>query len=306
MKKDFNRALMYCFELLKKFDIDSCEWVLVGPHADLLNGYSIRYDRLTHFHVLIEKKKIPWKISKEQKNIIEIIPPLNSEFRKSYEQYMDETGYDFDIILAPKTIMNYSKEIIEERLLSGIFFRRMKPLGNVEISEYIFSQFSPDKLQRQDIIEYIEVIVREAKKLKNKELIKRTDKFAKDILERQKVAKTVQKNTVRDGFLKGEVVFKGKIKGIVQLIKDVEKNSKLKFTEIVVTPRISPKILPSISKAKAWVVDEGGKLSHAAVVARELKKPCVIGTKIATKILKDGDLVEVDAEKGIVRILKRA
>ncbi|MEK7072580.1 MAG: PEP-utilizing enzyme [Patescibacteria group bacterium] len=43
---------------------------------------------------------------------------------------------------------------------------------------------------------------------------------------------------------------------------------------------------------------------HAAIVARELKKPCIIGTKIATQVLKDGDLVEVDAEKGIVIILK--
>jgi len=38
----------------------------------------------------------------------------------------------------------------------------------------------------------------------------------------------------------------------------------------------------------------------------KIKKPCVIGTKIATKVLKDGDLVEVDAEKGIVKILKKA
>lgn len=40
--------------------------------------------------------------------------------------------------------------------------------------------------------------------------------------------------------------------------------------------------------------------------SRELKKPCIIGTKIATKVLKDGDLVEVDAERGIVRIIKKA
>ncbi|TSC60971.1 MAG: Uncharacterized protein G01um1014107_169, partial [Parcubacteria group bacterium Gr01-1014_107] len=43
---------------------------------------------------------------------------------------------------------------------------------------------------------------------------------------------------------------------------------------------------------------------HAAIIARELNKPCLVGTKIATKVFKDGDMVEVDAEKGIVRILK--
>ncbi|MEA2088584.1 MAG: PEP-utilizing enzyme [Patescibacteria group bacterium] len=44
---------------------------------------------------------------------------------------------------------------------------------------------------------------------------------------------------------------------------------------------------------------------HAAIVAREMNKPCIIGTKIATQVLKDGDLVEVDANKGVVKILKR-
>ena len=44
--------------------------------------------------------------------------------------------------------------------------------------------------------------------------------------------------------------------------------------------------------------------SHAAIVSREMNIPCVIGTKIATKVLKDGDLVEVDSNEGKIRILK--
>ncbi len=53
-------------------------------------------------------------------------------------------------------------------------------------------------------------------------------------------------------------------------------------------------------------LDMGGILSHAAIIARELYTPCIIDTKIATKVLKDGDLVEVDAERGVVKILKKA
>ena len=48
------------------------------------------------------------------------------------------------------------------------------------------------------------------------------------------------------------------------------------------------------------VRQEGGISCHAAIVSREMKKPCIIGTKIATKLLKDGDMVEVDANKGVV------
>ena len=54
---------------------------------------------------------------------------------------------------------------------------------------------------------------------------------------------------------------------------------------------------------KVCVVVGGGK-GMGAAIAREMKKPCIVGTKIATKVLKDGDLVEVDAERGIVKILK--
>jgi len=61
-----------------------------------------------------------------------------------------------------------------------------------------------------------------------------------------------------------------------------------------------------MERAAAFVTDEGGILCHAAIVAREMSKPCVTATKNATKVLKDGDLVEVDANNGVVRILERA
>ena len=79
---------------------------------------------------------------------------------------------------------------------------------------------------------------------------------------------------------------------------------KLKKGEILVTSMTTPDYLPSMQKASAFVTDEGGITCHAAIIAREMKKPCIIGTKIATKILKDGDLVEVDADKGVVRKLR--
>ena len=65
-----------------------------------------------------------------------------------------------------------------------------------------------------------------------------------------------------------------------------------------------PDFMPLMRKAKAVITDEGGITCHAAIVSRELGIPCIIGTKIATKVLKDGDMVEVDANKGIVRKIK--
>ncbi len=67
----------------------------------------------------------------------------------------------------------------------------------------------------------------------------------------------------------------------------------------------TPDYVPLMQCAVAVVTDLGGILSHAAIVCRELRKPCIVGTKVATQVLKDGDLVEVDTERGIVRILKK-
>ena len=73
---------------------------------------------------------------------------------------------------------------------------------------------------------------------------------------------------------------------------------------MLITVMTHPEFLPIMRQAKAIVTDEGGITCHAAISAREFKVPCIIGTKIATKVLKDGDMVEVDAERGIVRIIK--
>lgn len=106
--------------------------------------------------------------------------------------------------------------------------------------------------------------------------------------------------------IRGQIACPGRVKGNVRLIMTKNKISSVKEGEILVTSMTTPEYLPAMKKAAAFVTDEGGITCHAAIVAREMKKPCVIGTKIATKVLKDGDIIEVDADKGIVRIIRMA
>ena len=73
----------------------------------------------------------------------------------------------------------------------------------------------------------------------------------------------------------------------------------------MVTSMTTPDFLPAMERAAAFVTDEGGITCHAAIVAREMKKPCIIGTKMATKQLISGDAIEVDAVNGIVKIIKK-
>lgn len=105
--------------------------------------------------------------------------------------------------------------------------------------------------------------------------------------------------------LKGNIAFKGIKKGKVKIIKLIEDAKDLENGDILVTGMTDPRYVPYMKKASAIVTDEGGITCHAAIVSRELCIPCVIGTKYATKILKDGDLVEVDANEGVVKLIKK-
>ncbi len=93
----------------------------------------------------------------------------------------------------------------------------------------------------------------------------------------------------------------GKVKGVARIILTSDKLSRLKKGEILITGMTRPDFVAGMKRAGAIVTDEGSLTCHAAVISREFNIPCVVGAKIATKVLKDGDMVEVDAEKGVVR-----
>ena len=112
----------------------------------------------------------------------------------------------------------------------------------------------------------------------------------------------VEEKTAPGAELKGTPAFKGGlVKGKVRKVMALEQVGAFQNGEVLVSPMTLPQYLPAMNKACAIVTDEGGITCHAAIVARELGKPCVIGTKHATKVLQDGDRVEVDSEKGTVR-----
>ncbi|MFH1440376.1 MAG: PEP-utilizing enzyme [Candidatus Woesearchaeota archaeon] len=129
------------------------------------------------------------------------------------------------------------------------------------------------------------------------------DKEADDIIDQIEIPEVAE--DINE--IKGMIACQGRVNGKVRLIFSSEDMKKMKKGDILVAPATNPDVVPAMKKASAIVTDAGGVTSHAAIISRELGVPCIIGTKTATKILKDGDLVEVDAEKeGIVRIIERA
>jgi len=117
-----------------------------------------------------------------------------------------------------------------------------------------------------------------------------------------KIKRRMQTHKVLEkSFMRGTCASKGQVTGRVIVVKGLKDWKKIKPGSILVTYMTQPRFTTYIKKVKAIVTDDGGITCHAAIVARELSVPCIIGTKFATKIFKDGDKVEVDATKGVVK-----
>ncbi len=100
--------------------------------------------------------------------------------------------------------------------------------------------------------------------------------------------------------LTGSSASPGLVVGKVRIIRSAREINKIKDGEILVTSMTTPDFVPAMKKAAAIVTDMGGQTSHAAIVSRELRVPCIIGTKKAVKTLRTGQLITVHASKGKV------
>jgi len=92
----------------------------------------------------------------------------------------------------------------------------------------------------------------------------------------------------------------GQATGTVRVLLSPDEEAKLKQGEVLVTVMTAPDWVPIMRRAAAIITDAGGMTSHAAIVSRELGIPCIVGTRDATKVLKDGMVVTVDARAGTV------
>ena len=105
--------------------------------------------------------------------------------------------------------------------------------------------------------------------------------------------------------LQGSCAFPGKIRGIVKIINSPEDMHKMNQGDVLIAVNTDIDLVPAMKLAGAIATDVGGLTCHAAIVSRELRKPCIVGLKIATKVFKDNDVVQVDATHGKIILVKR-
>ncbi len=127
--------------------------------------------------------------------------------------------------------------------------------------------------------------------------------YGGDAIRRRKEELEADMGSIQD--FKGNIASIGKVTGKVKVcFSATDAIKKIQKGEVLVTSMTTPEYVPAMKKAAAIVTDEGGVTCHAAIISRELKIPCIVGTNVATKVLKDGDLIEVNANHGAIKILK--
>ena len=115
--------------------------------------------------------------------------------------------------------------------------------------------------------------------------------------------KEMSKADPAEEIIRGTPVFPGIVRGRCRIIMDPFADVQFEQGDILVAGMTRPEFVRFYRKAAAIVTDAGGMLCHAALIAREMKKPCIVGTEKATKKFKDGDIIQVDATLGIVKKL---
>ena len=234
-----------------------------------------------------------------------------------------------------KAYMKLEENPSKELITNIEAFEEVKNSGRQYLNQLIFSGGYADQLT--DILaKQFNVLVEELRMYKVEEVINlfdeqrvdnelldaRSDAFIQNATdgtmnyfegdEAKKLINNFVSEDAGERTVKGVVANKGKKQGKVKVIptdyySDFSILTKL-FNEmdegdILVAETTSPELMPACKKAGAIITDQGGLLSHAAIVSRELNIPCIVGTGNATEILKDGDMVEVDADNGVIKIL---
>ncbi len=227
------------------------------------------------------------------------------EIHLAYHNFMKKTPDFFDEELINKYLEQFKEaRIYSEPIYSKTeaFFRSIaKAIGEEEnYDEELLTCLTQEELE-----EYLKTNrLPEGKELraryKSSALLFQNNEFklitGEDVDKLENEITSTQSNKVE-----GIPAYKGIITGTCRVILDPFDVKEFNHDDILITGMTRPEFIPLIEKCSAIVTDAGGVLCHAAVIAREMQIPCIVGTENATKMLKDGDEIEVDADNGTIR-----
>ena len=207
---------------------------------------------------------------------------------------------EFEDLIAPLENLRNSTRFLEylENVISRYWDMASRSVGDRELMEFL-TPLELNRILKGESVDIVEVRRRKTCLFWGWESDDVRFSYDQDLLQAFRRTESPVKE------LSGNIAFRGYVDGRVRIVNSPKDIGKMREGEILVSITTNPALMPAMKKASAIVTDEGGMACHAAIMARELKKPCIVGTKKATKIFHDGDLVEVDADRGVVRILEK-
>ncbi|MBU1036805.1 hypothetical protein KKF32_02065 [Patescibacteria group bacterium] len=239
--------------------------------------------------LLTEKQKELQQILKQRKKLIKRLP-ITGKWKVLFDNFGDfmvtKIYRRYAQIYAVYRMQPILKEIAKRLKISLFQVRFMLPS---EIAKALLK----GKINRQELKQRTHFCVHYTEKNYEKVFVGQEAKKMATLIKAKSLAKVEE--------IKGQTGCIGKATGVVKIIFRPKDMVKMNKGDVLVSIATDPDIVPAMKKAAAIVTEQGGVTSHAAIVSRELKIPCVIGTRVATRLLKDGDKVEVDATKGIVK-----
>lgn len=297
-------------ELLRKWGLNFNDWVLTSECAWKLQDYKLK-QRKGHIDIYVDRNKWPWKT--EPMDISCFPLPCSKEFFQ-LKEFMEKTKFSPHFLPVPiKLKYNPIGELRRDSkiyiLSNGRKIRIHDVYKDFEIRAKTLLGDDISTWKRETLERWLKNFLK-IKRITKRENDKAMLRICEKAIERCRIVrKKIKPEKIEEiskelNQIKGQTAFKGNARGRARIIFYPQELSKLKKREILITSMTTPEFILGIERASAIVTDEGGIGCHAAIISREFKIPCIIGTKFATKILKDGDLVEVDAGKGIVRKLK--
>jgi len=231
-------------------------------------------------------------ISQKKKKLLEQLQP--PERIKLLIEALEETAF---IRTEDNAVMSQSSSLliplyneISKRL--GITYAELKELLPEEVVQYLETNKKIPKNLIKNRLTLTCYMVYNGKR----EVF--VDKEARELKE---IFETQQNVTEGATEFRGFVASSGKITGKAKVCNTSKDARDIEPGDILVAPATSADFVPAMRKAGAIVTELGGLTSHAAVVAREFKLPCLVGVENITKLLKNGDIVEVDANNGIIK-----
>jgi phosphoenolpyruvate synthase/pyruvate phosphate dikinase len=279
-------------EISPKQLVDKYSWMSVYNFEDLPRTEEFYINEAKKFigtDVKSKIREIKRDIEDNEKEYEKIISKINDKLLLAQTELLHRSGYIRDM-----------REEVRDRLtiLEKELYEKLANTCNLTLEQVVY--LTTDEI---------------------KEAIKTKKSFKKEANERRKsyifvghndkvkIVKDLDVNSLLNQYRINEVAGKSafiseKVIGTARIVLNNSQVNKVKEGDILIAGMTKPDYMPAIKKAKALVTDEGGLTCHAAIVARELKKPCIIGTKIATLVFKDGDTVEVDSNTGVVKLIK--